>query len=97
MNELQKRIEKSIMNGSYYFSQATKEAWGSEIREDTYKDGYFIETINGWDGKRRHHILFIDEDGNIKKLKNPIYFNDLRPAKKKLKEIIKCNYEFVDA
>ncbi len=96
MSELQKRIEKSIMSGSYYFSQSTKDAWGSEIHEDTYDSGFFIETVNGWDGKRKHHILFIDEEGNIKKLKNPIWFNDLRPAKKKIKEIIKCNCEMVD-
>lgn len=82
VTELEERIVKLTQRGSYYFTPATMKAWHSKIHYDTYEDGYFVESVRGWDDKRKYHIIFISDTGVLKR--NDIWYDSLGLAKKHL-------------
>ena len=84
VSEIEDRIIKLTQRGSYYFTPATMKAWNSKIHYETYEDGYFIESVKGWDDKRKYHIVYISENGVLKR--NDIWYNSLGAALKALKE-----------
>lgn len=82
VEDLEERIVKLTQRGSYYFTPATMKAWKSKIHYDTYEDGYFIESVRGWDDKRKYHIIFISDKGVLKR--NDVWYDSLGSAKKAL-------------
>lgn len=84
VSEIEDRIVKLTQRGSYYFTPATIKAWNSKIHYETYEDGYFIESVKGWDGNRKYHILYLSENGVLKR--NYIWYNELNTAKKALQK-----------
>ncbi len=84
VNELEERIVKNIQRGKYYFTPTTMEVWESKIHYDTYEDGYFIESVKGRDGNRKYHIIYLSEDGILKR--NDVWYDGLNEAKKALQK-----------